>query len=168
MHYPADYIKYLAHFHGDRDFFECHEVLEEYWKSLPEREPIWVVLIQIAVGLYHHRRGNYGGAIKMLNSTFTRMTKADVERVGLDYHRLTEMIKQRIEAVEQGEAYFDLNLPISDPTLEELAEAECAAHGWSWFAPSSMEDALIHRHALRNRSDVIQARAEKLAANQRR
>ncbi|WP_205628902.1 DUF309 domain-containing protein, partial [Acinetobacter baumannii] len=51
--YPEALIDYLVYFHADRDFFECHEVLEDYWKSLPkeERSLFWVGLIQIAVGL---------------------------------------------------------------------------------------------------------------------
>ncbi|MEH7501602.1 DUF309 domain-containing protein, partial [Neobacillus drentensis] len=28
--YPTEYIQFLAHFHGDRDYFECHELLEDY------------------------------------------------------------------------------------------------------------------------------------------
>lgn len=31
--YPTAYIKYLFHFHTDRDYFECHELLEEHWKQ---------------------------------------------------------------------------------------------------------------------------------------
>lgn len=31
--YPEAYIEYLAEFHGSRDYFECHELLEEHWKK---------------------------------------------------------------------------------------------------------------------------------------
>lgn len=31
--YPAEYLEYLVYFHADRDYFECHEILEEYWKE---------------------------------------------------------------------------------------------------------------------------------------
>ncbi len=33
MMYPNAYLDYLVYFHGHRDYFECHEVLEEYWKK---------------------------------------------------------------------------------------------------------------------------------------
>ena len=33
--YPTEYIQFLIHFHGDYDYFECHEILEEYWKTKP-------------------------------------------------------------------------------------------------------------------------------------
>ena len=29
MEFPLKYIDFLVHFHGDRDYFECHEILEE-------------------------------------------------------------------------------------------------------------------------------------------
>ena len=60
MNFPQKYIEYLVHFHGDRDYFECHEILEEYWKKIDNgnKESIWVGLIQLAVANYHHRRKN--------------------------------------------------------------------------------------------------------------
>lgn len=33
--YPTEYIQFLIHFHGDYDYFECHEILEGYWKTKP-------------------------------------------------------------------------------------------------------------------------------------
>lgn len=32
--YPPEYIEFLYHFHCDRDYFECHEILEELWKKI--------------------------------------------------------------------------------------------------------------------------------------
>jgi len=162
MNYPTDYIRYLAHFHGDRDYFECHEILEEYWKSLSDREDVWVGFIQIAVGLYHHRRENLAGAAKMLVSSANRLKAEDVERLGLDFGQLQSILIERIQAVRNKEAYTDLNLPISDPTLRKLAQEECLRNGWSWQAPSSKHASLIHRHTLRDRSDVIRERENNL------
>ena len=68
LNYPEDYLSFLVHFHGTRDYFECHEILEEYWKETApkERDSHWVGLIQIAVALYHERRGNKQGATRTL------------------------------------------------------------------------------------------------------
>ena len=33
--YPEAFISYLIEFHATRDYFECHELLEEYWKAHP-------------------------------------------------------------------------------------------------------------------------------------
>ena len=66
--YPSEYIQFLAHFHGDRDYFECHELLEDYWKKTDSRNKnsIWVGFILLSVSLYHHRRNNFSGAQRTL------------------------------------------------------------------------------------------------------
>ena len=49
-----------------REYFECHEVLENAWRA--EKGPIRELyrgILQIAVGYYHIQRGNYIGARKM-------------------------------------------------------------------------------------------------------
>ncbi len=49
-----------------REFFECHEVLENVWRV--EKGPIRELyrgILQVAVGYYHIQRGNYIGAQKM-------------------------------------------------------------------------------------------------------
>ena len=49
-----------------REFFECHEVLENVWRS--EKGPIrelYCGILQVAVGYYHIQRGIYIGALKM-------------------------------------------------------------------------------------------------------
>lgn len=162
MNYPKEYVEYLIHFHGDRDFFECHEILEEYWKAQPLRQDKWVALIQIAVGLYHHRRGNRAGAVKMLQSAASRITKSSAEELGLDFEELSIRISERLISIENGDAYEDMNLPITDDTLLQECLGECTKRGWIWQARSHMNDQLIHRHALRDRSSVIQQREESL------
>ena len=47
--------------------FHAHEVLEDAWKSAPERErQLWRGLAQLAVGLTHAARGNAPGAATLL------------------------------------------------------------------------------------------------------
>nr|WP_078600062.1 DUF309 domain-containing protein [Streptomyces violens] len=47
--------------------FHAHEVLEDAWKSGPERErELWRGLAQLAVGLTHAARGNVTGATSLL------------------------------------------------------------------------------------------------------
>ena len=52
-----------------REFFEAHEVLEDVWRAAhlngPEKKFLQA-LIQIAVGLHHHSRGNLTGARSLL------------------------------------------------------------------------------------------------------
>jgi predicted metal-dependent hydrolase len=56
-------------------YFECHEVLEEAWT--PERGPRRLFLqglIHVAVGLYHHTRGNPAGAIRQLRKALRKLS----------------------------------------------------------------------------------------------
>lgn len=168
MVYPQEYISYLVHFHGDRDFFECHEILEDYWKT-KDRSEVWVALIQLAVGLYHHRRGNLIGARKMIESHLKRLEPTDCDRLGLDYQQLTGLVKARLEEIALGQPYRELNLPLVDPELLAQCQAECKKKGYHWQGESSMDPGLVHRHSLRDRSDVIQAReTERLKRQQAR
>lgn len=173
--FPHAYVCYLVEFHASRDYFECHELLEEYWKEHPG-DPLsetWVGLIQLAVGLYHQRRGNRRGALKMLSQAEAKLSAAPLDAIGLDKQRLLEELARRTSQLSRDEAldgglYSDLDLTIASRELRIECEAECARRGWGWGKPSRLEDpALIHRHKLRDRSGVLAARQAALADKQR-
>jgi len=164
--YPESYIAYLIEYHATRDYFECHELLEDYWKSLPRHAPnrgVWVGLIQIAVAQYHHRRGNVRGAVKMFRQAAARIDERGALAVGLDLGKLQRDLSERIAALESqgaGAGFVEFDLPIADAGLQDRCKAICAARGLVWGAKSRMSDPqLIHRHTLRDRSDVVAARA---------
>lgn len=162
--YPDAYIQYLVHFHGDRDWFECHEILEEYWKSQPQddRSKAWVGLIQIAVGLYHQRRGNRAGALKMLESAQRNLDLHVMAGLGLDAQLTMTGIQERCKEIELSDSalpFTDLNLPIADRALLNHCLERCERMGLQWEAPSRLEERqLIHKHTLRDRTEVIETR----------
>ncbi len=165
--YPKAYLDYLYHFHCDRDYFECHEVLEEYWKEKEaiDREIHWVGLIQIAVGLYHHRRGNFKGSLRMLQNACRIIGKESsaINALGLDSGRLVKMLDERIVCVTKQEPYVSMNLPIADPHLQLSCDALAKSASKVWGAPSDLLDgSLVNRHTLRDRSDVIEERRKQL------
>lgn len=167
--YPNEYLSYLMHFHGDRDYFECHELLEAYWKSLPQakRSSVWVGLIQIAVALYHQRRGNYAGAAKMMRSAVQIMSQSaeEVKQLGLDAKELIIRLSARLTEIEQDKPYTSLNLPIADPDLLRQCERLCRQSGLHFGQASDLNDEyLLHKHTRRDRSDVIADRENSLRA----
>jgi len=173
--YPEQYIAYLIEYHATRDYFECHELLEEYWKSLPQEAPhrgIWVGLIQIAVAQYHHRRGNVQGAVKMFRQAAARIDEQGAAMVGLDAAALRRLLSERIAVLEsQGEdaPFVEFALPLADAVLLNRCRAACESRGLDWGAKSRMSDRLlIHRHTLRDRSDVVAARAASAEAKRKR
>ncbi len=63
--YPDQYLEGL-HLFNEREFFACHDVLEELWtETVGEERRFLQGLIQAAVGLFHFGNGNLGGARKM-------------------------------------------------------------------------------------------------------
>lgn len=57
-----------------RQFFDCHETLEDVWKELEgDEKEITQAVIQIAVGYYHLSRNNTEGARKLLKRGFERL-----------------------------------------------------------------------------------------------
>ncbi|MFC0332688.1 DUF309 domain-containing protein [Paenibacillus sepulcri] len=170
VNYPKAYILYLVEFHGTRDYFECHELLEEYWKEHPgdAYADTWVGLIQIAVGSYHHRRGNLRGAAKMLRQSLDRLVPQHLAGLGLDGHELIRMVRERLAGLEVEEPFRDINLPITDEALRLECEEICSSRNLVWGAESPEDQELLHRHTLRDRSDVIAARAAAAAAKKTR
>ncbi|OZM57147.1 hypothetical protein CIB95_06665 [Lottiidibacillus patelloidae] len=165
--YPKEYIQYLVYFHSLRDYFECHEVLEEYWKSEPKdkRKEYWVGLIQLAVGLYHHRRKNFAGALRMLTSAqkIIDAKKDDVEKLGLDVATLLQLLDKRIKEVESGRGYTSFNLPIADKDL--LSHCQSLSLEWNsiWGTKSDLSNEfLLHKHKKRDRKEVIETRKAQL------
>lgn len=165
--YPQAYLEYLVQFHAERDYFECHEILEEYWKSAPpaQREAVWVGLIQIAVGLYHQRRGNLEGARKMLASALQiiRQYPQKVRQLGLDGPALAKLLAQRLEELNAGAAYRSMNLPIRDEALRQAYEQACAVRNAPVGRDSDLSDHyLMNKHTLRDRSEVLAERNRQL------
>lgn len=160
--YPEAYLDYLVHFHGDRDYFECHEILEEYWKEHPTDvyHQTWVGFIQVAVSLYHHRRGNVLGARKMMHSAITNLNPQHMTQLGIDTEAFLHELRERLHQLDNPAEppYLDLNIPLADSELLATCKARCTQLQRVWGNPSPMDEELIHRHTLRDRSDVIRLR----------
>ncbi|PMC39473.1 DUF309 domain-containing protein [Bacillus sp. UMB0899] len=157
------YIDYLLHFHCDRDYFECHEVLEEHWKKdvLKDRKKYWVGLIQIAVALYHHRRGNFSGALKMISNAIgiIESERDHIEKLGLHSDLLMKLLVKRKNEIQHQRPYTSIDLPIKNKELMKECLSICKNEGIEWGAESNLTDKeLIHRHKRRDRTDVIEER----------
>lgn len=136
------FIDYCAYFTLG-DYFECHEVAEEYWKMLApgDKEHALVGYIQLAAGLYHERRGNTRGAQKLLTSAERILMNAD--DVFFTYVNREQLVATR-------------NLPMSDE-LQSLVTTRVAE------LPKLDAHFIMHKHTLRDRSEVIAARQPKKA-----
>lgn len=167
LQFPVRYIDFLFHFHGDRDYFECHEVLEEHWKDNGmERDSIWVGLIQVAVTFYHYRRGNLKGAVKMVDKALRHLINKQEETysLGIQSSVLIDdltVIRSRMKA---GLPYKSYDLPIFNPALLNLCKTRCMEEGYLWGkTPKYIPNTIINKHITRNRSQVEEERKQALA-----
>ena len=88
---------------NDREFFECHEVLEEAWT--PERGPrrlFLQALIHVAVGFYHHGRGNPVGAIRQLRKAHRKLAGYLPAYEGVDTEGLLRNSSAVLQLIEAG------------------------------------------------------------------
>lgn len=129
MSYDPLYIQHLHYFNRERDYFECHEVLEELWLR-EGRSLLYQGLLQVAVGLYHHRNGNLSGALKLFNGALQKLAPYPPDSLGIDLGKLrleSEVYRNGLEkAMETGDAasfpYYDLTIEIIDPQLRAEVE----------------------------------------------
>lgn len=156
--YSSNYIDFLVHLLASRDYFECHELLEEQWKEENQENSYWIGFIQFSVGLYHQRRGNSSGALKMFKSSKKYLHKESIALLSLDYEELISIIDDRISNIEN---FIDPTISITDEELLSLCQERCQELGFIWGGrPSADEQLLIHRHSLRDRSQVILERQQ--------
>ncbi len=127
------YIAYLVYFNRDRDYFECHEVLEELWLE-KDREPVYKGLLQVAVGLFHFRNGTINsaynkriGAIKMLKSSLHKLTSSSHHTLGIDMSHLIADVREYITRLERYEQkpfdFYPIEISITDALLRKEVKA---------------------------------------------
>ncbi|MCM3236873.1 DUF309 domain-containing protein [Heyndrickxia oleronia] len=153
------FIQYLVHFHGDRDYFECHEILEDHWKQQDarNRDSIWIAFIQLAVSLYHYRRKNLIGGIRMMEKALQRFIhkKDQLLLLKIDVDDLISKINTVLDKMKTNQDYEPIQIKIDDQQLLDICKEECKKLGVTWGGKEDLSnDPIIHRHKLRDRSTV--------------
>ena len=73
---------------NEREFFACHDLLEELWsESLGAERDFLQGLIHAAVALFHFTEGNLTGARKMHDSALRYLQNSGENHRGLDLQR---------------------------------------------------------------------------------
>lgn len=116
------YLAFIAHFNGDQDYFECHEVMEELWLE-EGRSLLLQGLLQAAVGLHHWNNGNRSGAVKLMTAARAKLARYEDRVLGVDLGLLRcDLDKSLAALLERPQdapfAAFELKL-----TDEELTRA---------------------------------------------
>lgn len=129
MGYDPRYVRFIVQFNCKRDYFECHELLEELWLE-QGREAFLQGLLQIAVALYHFRNGNRAGAGKLFRSALEKLERYPGVMSGIDLDALRAETSRYLDRLERFDAepfaFYDLSIRLADPELIRLTEGETA------------------------------------------
>ncbi|QTD42218.1 DUF309 domain-containing protein [Sporosarcina sp. Te-1] len=158
-HHPL-FIHFIVYFNRNQDYFECHEVLEEYWKSIPgsnKKHPL-TAFILLATGLYHWRRGNFNGGRRTLSKAEKQFIDFQpLYRQEIDFEQLLLDLKMAIESVDAKKSFRSFTILLSSDRL--LGYVTEAADQMDLLPLGS--DAVIHKHMLRDRTDILISRQKK-------
>ena len=161
-HHPL-FCKFIVYFNENQDYFECHEVLEDYWKSIPgyTKEHPLTAFILLATGMYHWRRDNHNGAYRTMLKAERRMldftSHSELYIEEINFKLLLQDLQHALENVKSGLRFVPFKIDISSHTLKRLVEN----------SPVQLEllpadsDAVIHKHMLRDRTDILAEREKK-------
>jgi hypothetical protein len=113
------YLKFFDLF-NERDFYECHEVLEDLWmETVDENRLYYQGLIQTATAFYHLENGNLAGARKLFESGLGYLERYPEKCLSFDLGAYREVCRDwhaRVRKQQRGEE-ADLD-PEGFPVLE--------------------------------------------------
>lgn len=90
---------------NDRQFFECHEVLETLWNQEEgDKKQLTQGLIQLAVGYYHLLRDNRLGASKLLKKAYARLQPLAPNHSGLKLDSLLLAVEKTMSQLEKDDS----------------------------------------------------------------
>lgn len=99
---PARCREGIDLFH-EGQYFLAHEVLEDVWREAPPADrKFFQGLIQIAVALYHHSRGNLAGCRSLLTRASKNLALYPDKHYGLELAELTRSLHAWEQALDEG------------------------------------------------------------------
>jgi hypothetical protein len=103
-----------------RQFFTCHEVLEEIWlEEPPEEKPFYQGLIQVAAAFHHFQNGNLYGTQSLLRGGAEKLGGYPSDYHGIDVAGLLRALQPWLERLARQQPLDDLPLPAIEPARTE-------------------------------------------------
>src|SRR4029079_15976225 len=85
---PADLLAGIAQFNAG-EYWECHETLETIWRVEPDHiRYLYQGILQVGVGFYHLKRGNWRGAVNKPRSGLVYLAPCSPTCMGIDVAEL--------------------------------------------------------------------------------
>jgi predicted metal-dependent hydrolase len=92
--YPHQYLDGIKHFNAG-DYYQAHEVWEEIWlRSSGQEKLFYQMLIQSAVSLLHHERGNVRGSLSMYSAVMEKLARLPSVFMSLDLADFSQQMKR--------------------------------------------------------------------------
>lgn len=158
------FIDYCAYFNGNNDYFECHEVLEEYWKEIAPREKLHPLVgyVQLATGMYHWRRSNVTGAARIIEKAILNfeLNRNSEFFEFIDLKQLLLIMKNQHRKIQENEPFIHFKLPITDRQLQDLVQQRIKT------IPLMDSHFIFNKHMLRDRTEILEARELKKRSRQ--
>lgn len=119
--FHPSFVQFLKEFNDVYDYFECHELLEDYWKEVAPRQkkhPL-AALILLSTSMYHWRRGNIVGAIKTMNGSIKRLeeTYQSTFYESINFTKLMQDVTHSINLMAQKQAFRKFTIEITNDHL---------------------------------------------------
>lgn len=123
MVYSHLYLLFLYYFNIKRDYYECHDCLEELWLD-EQRDRFYQGLLQVAVGLYHFRWNNVMGSILLFEAALEKLEPYPEQYRGINKGKIEAEAREYLQKLysyeQQPFAFYDLTIEIINPELEKL------------------------------------------------
>lgn len=106
---------------NSRDFFDCHDVIEEIWLERREKDRTFFQgVIHVAVGFYHLGNGNYRGSRSQLTKGISKLQEFQPSYYGIELKRFLAQTSRCLHWVMQLEQGTEIEPfdAVLIPTLE--------------------------------------------------
>lgn len=87
---------------NQRQFFDCHEILEDTWRA--DRDPVRLLyqgILQIGVGFYHLGNGNWRGAAALLTRGIDKVQRFGTRCMGVETAQLVDESQRCLALLRQ-------------------------------------------------------------------
>ncbi|MER2262179.1 MAG: DUF309 domain-containing protein [Psychrobacillus sp.] len=153
--FDTKFVHFITEFNETKDYFECHELLEDYWKEVAPRQKVHplAALILLSTSMYHWRRGNFQGAYKTMKSSIKRMEETIHSPFfeTLNTEQLLKDASRAYQSIQLHKPFSAFQIVIQNDSLLILTQEVT-------LSKEIDQHFLIHKHMLRDRSEILEER----------
>jgi hypothetical protein len=118
--FPEQYREGIRLF-NEEEFFECHDVLEEYWAdTLGDERKLIQGLIQASVALFHFGNENFGGARKLYETSRQKLETYGDFYWGIDLAKFRADMQYCFQELLDAGDVYPTDVELSDERVPKI------------------------------------------------